>query len=407
MYLVGQCLRHHQPFISEKAIMKQQQGFTIVITVVLLMVAAIIGLYAMRSAITQDKASANIYNKTISHNAAEHGASQFYQWASTRFLNNGWPAAASDRSSSVWGTMVPADSTGSANIGDNGYFWINTTDDISGCATRNTNPCWDDTNKQVTALITGNLVKGSGISRTVLGESKVRIKIAAAGTTKIPDMPGALTLGGTVTAFDAATSNAFGITGNSKLAIATGDSGSNTVVKNAIRSSRIANYTCLTTNCISNTDLGIWNRPTDLTNFINSIADSPLVTLVKGDAHHPTLPTCSGVLVITGNFYINGRGCGVFEGVIIVLGGTVHINGGGNLNINGGLYVAKMTITPSTGTGIGSASFGNQRVDEGFIVNGGGNMNITYNNSYFASLDDILSGKYMNRAYIKDWADVI
>ena len=82
--------------------MKQQQGFTIVITVVLLMVAAIIGLYAMRSAITQDKASANIYNKTISHNAAEHGASQFYQWASTRFLNNGWPAAASDRSSSVW-----------------------------------------------------------------------------------------------------------------------------------------------------------------------------------------------------------------------------------------------------------------------------------------------------------------
>ena len=387
--------------------MKQQQGFTIVITVVLLMVAAIIGLYAMRSAITQDKASANIYNKTISHNAAEHGASQFYQWASTRFLNNGWPAAASDRSSSVWGTMVPADSTGSANIGDNGYFWINTTDDISGCATRNTNPCWDDTNKQVTALITGNLVKGSGISRTVLGESKVRIKIAAAGTTKIPDMPGALTLGGTVTAFDAATSNAFGITGNSKLAIATGDSGSNTVVENAIRSSRIANYTCLTTDCISNTDLGIWNRPTDLTNFINSIADSPLVTLVKGDAHDPTLPTCSGILVITGNFYINGRGCGVFEGAIIVLGGTVHINGGGNLNINGGLYVAKMTITPSTGTGIGSASFGNQRVDEGFIVNGGGNMNITYNNSYFASLDDILSGKYMNRAYIKDWADVI
>lgn len=387
--------------------MKQQQGFTIVITVVLLMVAAIIGLYAMRSAITQDKASANIYNKTISHNAAEHGASQFYQWASTRFLNNGWPAAASDRSSSVWGTMVPADSTGSANIGDNGYFWINTTDDISGCATRNTNPCWDDTNKQVTALITGNLVKGSGISRTVLGESKVRIKIAAAGTTKIPDMPGALTLGGTVTAFDAATSNAFGITGNSKLAIATGDSGSNTVVENAIRSSRIANYTCLTTDCISNTDLGIWNRPTDLTNFINSIADSPLVTLVKGDAHDPTLPTCSGILVITGNFYINGRGCGVFEGAIIVLGGTVHINGGGNLNINGGLYVAKMTITPSTGTGIGSASFGNQRVDEGFIVNGGGNMNITYNNSYFASLEDILSGKYMNRAYIKDWADVI
>ena len=112
-------------------------------------------------------------------------------------------------------------------------------------------------------------------------------------------------------------------------------------------------------------------------------------------------------MVITGNFYINGRGCGVFEGVIIVLGGTVHINGGGNLNINGGLYVAKMTITPSTGTGTGSASFGNQRVDEGFIVNGGGNMNITYNNSYFASLDDILSGKYMNRAYIKDWADVI
>lgn len=387
--------------------MKQQQGFTIVITVVLLMVAAIIGLYAMRSAITQDKASANIYNKTISHNAAEHGASQFYQWVSTRFLNNGWPADASDRSSSVWGTMVPADSTGSANIGDNGYFWINTTDDISGCATRNTNPCWDDTNKQVTALITGNLVKGSGISRTVLGESKVRIKIAAAGTTKIPDMPGALTLGGTVTAFDAARSNAFGITGNSKLAIATGDSGSNTVVENAIRSSRIANYTCLTTDCISNTDLGIWNRPTDLTNFINSIADSPLVTLVKGDAHDPTLPTCSGVLVITGDFYIDGRGCGVFEGAIIVLGGTVHINGGGNLNINGGLYVAKMTITPSTGTGTGSASFGNQRVDEGFIINGGGNMNITYNNSYFASLEDIQSGKYMNRAYIKDWADVI
>lgn len=383
--------------------MKQQRGFALIVTVVLLMVAAIIGLYAMRSAITQEKASANIYNKTITTNAAEHGVSKFYEWANSQIITSkGWPLGISTPSDRLtWSSQIPANAPGSANIGSNGYFWIDARDKDKIVDCNTANPCWDDTKEkyEVTAIVTGNLVQGT----TVLGTSKIRVKLRPLGSNKLPELPGALTLGGNVSAFDAANSNVFGIEGKSKLAIATGDSASNSVVKGAIPANRLNNYQGNTANCIANTDLRIWNQPTELLKFINSIASEPGVTIINGDVDNNSLSTCSGILIIKGNLTINGRGCGTFNGVIVVLGGTVQIRGGGNLDINGGLYVAKIVATPNTDT----ATFGHQSTGEGFIVNGGGNMTINYDNSYFASFEEIAKGKYATRAQIIEWADVL
>src|SRR5690606_461903 len=125
--------------------MKKQQGFVLVLTVVLLLVAAILGLYAMRSTIMQDKMTANIYNKTITTNTAEQGAAAFFSWFEKRLKDHGWPTDESTKS--AWKNALPYSNTGKleANFGDNGYYWINP-NYINPCGA---NPCWDNINKTV------------------------------------------------------------------------------------------------------------------------------------------------------------------------------------------------------------------------------------------------------------------
>src|SRR5690606_24409341 len=167
--------------------MKKQQGFVLVFTVVLLLVAAILGLYAMRSTIMQDKMTANIYNKTITTNTAEEGATQFLNWFGDRFKTGGpgWP---SSEQATVWqgnieDGLIPYDDpvdgvVNTGNIQNGRYYWIKKNTNISGCTELNTNPCWNDDNQQVTVQITGNLIKGTGKDTKILGESIYQVTIA-------------------------------------------------------------------------------------------------------------------------------------------------------------------------------------------------------------------------------------
>jgi hypothetical protein len=89
---------------------------------------------------------------------------------------------------------------------------------------------------------------------------------------------------------------------------------------------------------------------------------SPALTFVDGDC---TLDGGGGLLIVTGNLIMNGNPS--FSGIILVLGGgSVNRDGGGNGNIYGSMVVAKFDAT--------SGGF----LAPVFNTNGGGNSTMQY-----------------------------
>jgi hypothetical protein len=75
-----------------------------------------------------------------------------------------------------------------------------------------------------------------------------------------------------------------------------------------------------------------------------------------------------GLLIVTGDLITQGSTD--FEGVILVLGGTLNRNGNGNGHIDGGIIVASLDPRPTATTGFGAPTFS---------VNGAGNSDVRYN----------------------------
>ncbi|MBI1956243.1 MAG: hypothetical protein HYS38_07595, partial [Acidobacteria bacterium] len=75
-----------------------------------------------------------------------------------------------------------------------------------------------------------------------------------------------------------------------------------------------------------------------------------------------------GVLLVTGNLTISGTSD--YNGIIIVLGGTMFISGGGGGIIRGGIFVANTTTCPGS---LGPVTFD---------PSGGGNFTIQYDSRY-------------------------
>ncbi|WP_443612572.1 pilus assembly PilX family protein [Acinetobacter pseudolwoffii] len=363
--------------------MKKQQGSVLIITVVVLFAATMISLYAMRGTISQDKMTANINNKLITTNAAEDGATQFLNWLNGQFkgLGGGWPTGTTKQN---WNTSagIPNTNLGelTVNSGNNGYYWIDSSKHPAGCAS---NPCWDDTNKIVTVKVTGNLIKTSGSTTTILGESTYQIKIKGQfpGAVKLPDLPAALTLGGTVGSFTGKNSNNFKIDGQNKLAIATMSSSASTVLNGIPNNRRDSDHysggaDCPNGSgaCVKNTDLGIWGDANKVMALVESIKASSGVTYIDGSVSGSlanSVPSCAGIVIIHGNYSPNGNQCD-FKGVLLILG-EFNGNGGGNTAIRGGIYVANIQ-----GSSPGAYTFGNSSMN----LNGGGNMSVTYDASF-------------------------
>lgn len=385
---------------------KKQQGSVLIITVVILFAATMISLYAMRGTIIQDKMTANINNKVTTSNAAEDGATQFLNWADNRFKTSGWPTSSSDKSS--WkGNLVdnlipytnPVGGVNAVNIQNGRYFWIKTDTNIAGCSVANTNPCWDDTHKQVTVQITGNLIKGTGSNTKILGESVYQVKFAAPQAVKLPELPAALTLAGDVSSFSGANSNVFRIDGGHKLAIATMDANSNRTVVNGIPNNRndSSHYPggsgCPSSGaCVKNTDLGVWGDANQVMDMVNSIKNQPGVTYVDGSVNG-SLPACSGIVIITGSLRTNGNQCS-FQGILLVLGGDYDVRGNGGDYV-GALYVANIESNRNGGYQFSSSPS---------QFKGGGNMTITYDSSL---MDNSLNPSYSSRTSVLSWIDIL
>jgi Tfp pilus assembly protein PilX len=392
--------------------MKKQQGSVLIITVVVLFAATMISLYAMRGTVIQDKMTANINNKVITTNAAEDGATQFLQWANNQFKNQGgWPTSTTDQNR--WHTVasIPNVNSGvlTVNSGNNGYYWIDTTTNIPGCTTANTNPCWDDANKIVTVQITGNLIKTSESSTKILGESVYRIKVKGQfpNAVKLPDLPAALTLGGTVGSFAGKNSKQFKINGQNKLAIATMNSSANTVLagipnnrENSENYSGGADCPTASGACVKDTDLGLWGDPNQIMALVDSIKDAQGVTYINGSVTgklEAYVPSCAGIVIIRGNYLPNGNQCD-FKGVLLVLGGSYNGSGGGNTAIRGAIYVANIQGSPGAYTFGGNASAN---------LSGGGNMTITYDSSFLGGdpNNPLMSGT--QKTTILAWNEII
>ncbi|AZB90113.1 hypothetical protein DKE41_003155 [Acinetobacter pittii] len=386
--------------------MKKQKGSVLIITVIILFAVTMIGLYAMRGTIMQDKMTANINNKVMTSNAAEDGATQFLNWADHRFKTLGWPTSSTDKN--AWKGNLPDElipytnpigGVNESNVQNGRYYWIKTDANIAGCAVANTNPCWDDIHKQVTVQITGNLIKGTSNSTKVLGESIYQIKFAAPQAARLPELPAALTLAGDVNSFSGANSNVFRIDGGHKLAIATMDPASNRTVVNGIPENRrdSAHYPggngCPSSGaCVKNTNLGIWGDANQIMDFVNAIKNAPGVTYVNGDVSG-RLPACSGIVIITGSLRTNGNQCS-FQGIILVLGGTYDVRG------NGGDYVGALYVANIESNGSGGYQFSANPSQ----FKGGGNMTITYDSSL---MDDSITAGYSAKTSVLSWVDVL
>lgn len=390
--------------------MKKQQGSVLIITVVVLFAATMISLYAMRGTIFQDKMTANINNKVMTINAAEDGATQFLNWLNGQFKasGGGWPTGTTQQN---WNTSASIPNTNSGtltvNSGNNGYYWIDSSKHPVGCTS---NPCWDNTNKIVTVNVTGNLIKTSGSTTKILGESIYQIKIKGQfpGAVKLPDLPAALTLGGTVSSFAGKQSNNFKIDGQNKLSIATMNSSAQTVLNGITHRNDSDHYSggadCPTGSgaCVKNTDLGIWGDANKVMELVESIKNAPGVTYIEGDVIQHQLgqkvPSCAGIVIIRGNYTPTGNNCD-FKGVMLILGGSFNGSGGGNTAIRGAIYVADIQ-----GSSPGTYSFGNASTD----ISGGGNMSITYDASFLGGdPNDPFAGSGPIETTVLAWNDVL
>lgn len=392
--------------------MKKQQGFVLVVTIVLLLVAAILGLYAMRSTIMQDKMTANIYNKTITTNAAEQGAVAFSTWFEKRLKEHGWPTDESAKS--AWKNVyLPDSNTGklTANFGDNGYYWIDPNANIPGCASEKTNPCWDNVNKTVTVYITGNLVKDNGNSSVILGESIYKIELATAAGGKpfsLPALPAALTLAGDLKDFKAASSNVL-IKGNDKVAIATKDSTEAKKVTDSIKNQREKNYTgknC-TAPCVSSSqaDWGGWANAETVRNLAKQLESQATVFREDITLKKDNMP-CSGIIIAYKDLNIDGlpNKCPnkKFQGIILALGEKFTVGGSGGMNIDGAIFAGHIVNNGSAETP--QYGFGTQI----FTTGGGGNYTIEYNNKYFGNNSNTeFTDTEPTSAKILSWKDVI
>ncbi|HKV33693.1 MAG TPA: hypothetical protein VJP89_05220 [Pyrinomonadaceae bacterium] len=109
---------------------------------------------------------------------------------------------------------------------------------------------------------------------------------------------------------------------------------------------------------------------------------SPQFTFVNGDA---TLDGGAGLLIVSGDLIMNGNPS--FNGVVLVLGGgSINRNGGGNGNIYGSIFVAKFARSwPASENGL-SHPF----LAPVFNTSGGGNANLEYDSEWVQKAKDAL-----------------
>ncbi|HEV2020932.1 MAG TPA: hypothetical protein VGQ94_00225 [Terriglobales bacterium] len=236
--------------------------------------------------------------------------------------------------------------------------------------------CWDGTNETLAGapgtacpVTVRPVFMITSLARTASGARRmVQQEIAQ---TRLPPLPGALTLDGPAPVFGAPNSNPYHVNGNDTpscgvaqppvAGIAAYNAASVAPISAAIP--RPANYTGAGGGVPNVVDagaiLGGWGTPQSIESIIASLllsADqvltgpvsnppigtdaAPLITVINGDATFSGNTRGAGILIITGTATMSGNSG--FNGIVLVVGkGVMNVNGGGNGSYNGGVLIAK------------------------------------------------------------------
>ncbi|SDX12028.1 PilX N-terminal [Thiocapsa roseopersicina] len=101
---------------------RQERGAALIIGLILITVASLLAITSMRGSRMQEMMTSNQNNKLISQMAAEAGASELFEWASSLTATQWMSWRNGDL---LWDTnRIPTEDGGSPFIGNFGFFWI-------------------------------------------------------------------------------------------------------------------------------------------------------------------------------------------------------------------------------------------------------------------------------------------
>lgn len=329
----------------------------LVLGLMFLAITSVLALSSMRITGMHEQVTSNHHQKNVALMSAEYGASRFVAWLIQHHQSDGWPHAAHQQQAwqeAAQGIAYTATGGTGANVGQQGFFWIDPAD-----------VAWTASPPQVTVTVRGHAVGGD----TLLGEARVSKTLRWQPPPQpypreplpdpdVPPLPAALTLGGPVQSFTAPNTNRLSIRGGaSGPAVATDQAHPVTLgtVLAGIAPSRVANFSGATGEgrvcappCVTAQELAAtWSDATQLQALVSHLSGHPDVQWVNGhmDTRLQPIDSSKAVLIVQGRLTLRGNpttsdGSGVFNGTVLVLGGSVYLAPSSHFTLNGQKYLA-------------------------------------------------------------------
>lgn len=375
--------------------LSQQRGVALIVGLLLLFVLTILGVAAFNNAFTQERSAGNARLQSLAFEAAAAGAVNAINFFDThRDIGEDQLCGAANHigweNPTAW---VDMGTIGGVALSQRMYCLADEYPCTSGETGCDVGEMLRPPRSQLFVLSRGQHPAGS------IRDVEVRLALGRNGG-GAGDGCGALCFPGCSSSdLNFPKSNAFRVDGEDGYAITGGCPGMAADITDAIKSNRIDNYV----GGIGATDPGSpWNDPAlveafrlnlkaeaqaaeaagtcqtacyfDGTHSDNGNADygssgDPQITYIEGDLHFGGNISGAGVIVVNGNLFWNGTPN--FQGLIIVLGGTYYVDGGGKGGDHAGSVVIINTMdAPDTGELFGASTFDN---------NGGGTAEYNYN----------------------------
>ena len=384
-----------------------EQGFLLVVALVLLVSLTLIGTTAYILSSTDIKIGAGFRNAEQVFQAAQAGAERGREVLRQVNANQTTGADPTSFNSELVYYAAGNRQLTSGSIGNYTYTVMLSNDpgDSGGNSA--------DSNNKV--LITSTATGSNGIKAVVEIAVTLPPPPAAPPPLNIPGSPGTITLLGNSATFMGGNSNAKSLNGNDQCGnaaplpvVAVSNQGSLSGIQDSISSSKPKTYhttmngksvdastnmndiaKSVTPAQMNNNGINL-NDPASLNGLVNSIAALPQATVVPGGSNSVDLGSASNlkVVVVDGDFAMTGSGAGIlvvkgqltfngnvdYTGIIMVIGKGIMVrNGGGNGTISGAVWVAN-TAGADGIVGTGDDAMGAAVLN----TSGGGSSNIQY-----------------------------
>lgn len=366
---------------------RSQKGSVLVVSLLLLMIITIVGVAGVSNSLLGERLAGNQKQISEAFMKAESGlvATRNFFTVPTNLAK--WPAT-----DSTW-SAAKVKQEGLQDVANSGLHWF--IDSISFVGNRAlVISCGFHNDSAVKRCIQSILQRGSGEGNLA-----------------------AMNIIGTIKNMTAASSSQFQIVGETIAgsvvapAVATNTEGNVQKILDSTKDSREANYV----GGVKQVEFsGPFGDANDMRVFIDTVKAECAVTnncLTESNINNKSFPTSEsriyvlncpgscelagnttgkGVLIVEGNVVFSGQA--TFDGLIIVTGSQVRLNGLGNNGLRGTLVVAHMVENKVTG-GPSNWTFGSAEATIDLDLKGGGNAKIEFNRQLVAQARELLGTK--------------